>query len=226
MFERTIGLIGENNFKKIQKASILIVGVGGVGGICLEALVRSGIKNIICIDNDVFSLSNLNRQIICTNKNINKDKITEALIRMKNINNDINIVPLNIFLDKNNIDILDNYKIDYIIDACDTIETKIELVKYALKHNIKIISSMGTGKKIDPTKLCITTISKTFNDPLAKVIRKRLKEENITFDLPVISSSESILTKGNVIASMMFVPSVAGLYLAYYVINDLIKIKE
>ena len=148
------------------------------------------------------------------------------MIRMKDINKEINFIPLNIFLNKENINILDDYKIDYIIDACDTIDTKIELVKYALKNNIKIISSMGTGKKIDPTKLCITTISKTFNDPLAKVIRKRLKEENITFDLPVISSSESILTKGNVIASMMFVPSVAGLYLAYYVINDLIKIKE
>ena len=226
MFERTIGLIGEENFNKIQDASVLIVGVGGVGGTCLEALVRSGIKNIICIDNDVFSLSNLNRQILCTNKNINKEKTNESMIRMKDINKEINFIPLNIFLNKENINILDDYKIDYIIDACDTIDTKIELVKYALKNNIKIISSMGTGKKIDPTKLCITTISKTFNDPLAKVIRKRLKEENITFDLPVISSSESILTKGNVIASMMFVPSVAGLYLTYYVINDLITKKE
>ena len=226
MFERTIKLIGEANFKNLQDSQILIVGLGGVGEVCLETLARSGIKNIIGIDNDDFSDSNLNRQIISNQENVGKSKVMECQIYLNKINKNINFIPLNIFLSRDNIGLLDKYEIDYIIDACDTISTKIELIKYAHKKNIKIISSMGTGKKLDPTKLYITKISKTYNDPLAKQIRKKLREENINYDIPVISSKEEVRIKGKELASMMLVPAGAGLYLAYYIINDLLNKKE
>lgn len=221
MNERTITLIGLENFQKLEEKHILIIGLGGVGGTTLEALVRCGIKHITIIDSDKFEISNLNRQILSTTKTIGKNKVDVAKKRALSINSDININEINTFLTKENIDILEKY--DYIIDACDTIPTKVELIKYALKNNIKIISCMGTGKKMDIEKLEITTLAKTINDPLAKKLRNMLKKENITTNIPVVSSIELPQKEGNIISSMIFVPSTAGLLLASFVINDIIK---
>ena len=150
MNERTIGLIGQANLNKIQQKSILIVGVGGVGGTALEALIRSGIKKITIIDNDSFEKSNLNRQILATTKTLSSEKTKIAQDRIKKINPEVEVISHQIFLTKENMNILDNY--DYIIDACDTINTKISLIEYAKKKGIKIISCMGTGKRLDPSK--------------------------------------------------------------------------
>jgi len=217
MNERTISLIGENNLEKIRTKKILIVGIGGVGGICLETLVRSGFLNITIIDGDKFSESNLNRQIISNRTNINKSKVKEALKKYKNINSELNLEIKDIFL---NEDLNELEKYDYIIDAIDEIKVKVSLIKYALKNKIKIISCLGTGKKLNPTLLEITSLNKTYNDPIAKIMRKELKAYDLK-KINVVFSKE--LPKKGSVSSMMMVPATAGIYLAYFVINDIIK---
>ncbi len=221
MNERTIGLIGQANLNKIQQKSILIVGVGGVGGTALEALIRSGIKKITIIDNDSFEKSNLNRQILATTKTLSSEKTKIAQDRIKKINPEVEVISHQIFLTKENMNILDNY--DYIIDACDTINTKISLIEYAKKKGIKIISCMGTGKRLDPSKVKISTLKKTYNDPLAKIMRKKIKDLGIDTNIPVIFSEELPINNEKTISSMVFVPWTAGLYLANFIINDIIK---
>ena len=222
MFERTISLVGEEAFNKIQSKTILIVGIGGVGGFAAEALVRSGIQNIILIDHDKIDITNLNRQIISTSKNINKYKVDEFKKRINEINSKCNIEAIKIFLDQSNINILDKYQIDYIVDACDSIEAKKLLIDYSIKNNIKLISSMGTANKLDPTKLEITDIRKTSYDPLAKILRKYVKDMKTNKKIMVVSSSEAPIKKQK-LSTLIFVPATAGLLCANYIINDIIK---
>ncbi len=220
MNERTEMLIGKDNLLKIQNVDVLIVGIGGVGGTALETLVRSGVKNITIIDYDKFDITNVNRQILSNNNVINEYKVNVAIARCLSINPDVKIISKNIFLDKNNINEIGNF--DYIIDACDSVQTKIELIKFAITKNIKIISSMGMGNRLDPSKVYITKLSKTENDPLAKKIRTILRKENINLNINVVASKE-IPIKSSKITSMMCVPSVAGIYMAHYIISDIIK---
>lgn len=222
MFERVVSLTGNDNFQKIQNATVLVVGLGGVGGYAVEALVRSGIENIIVIDHDVIDKSNLNRQIITNHQNIGMPKALVTLNRIKNINPDCNIHPHKIFLDENNIDLLDNYHIDYIIDACDTVKTKKLLIDYAINNKIKLISCMGTANKIDPTKLTITDIRKTSYDPLAKILRKYVNDLKTNQKISVVSSTESPIRK-DCLSSLIFVPATAGLLCANYVIREIIN---
>ena len=223
MFERLIPLIGENNLKKIQDTKILLVGIGGVGGFTLEALVRSGFKNITIIDGDTIEESNLNRQIITSKENIGKDKTDEALNRYLLINPNLNLKAINIFLTKENFHEWINEYYDYIIDACDDIDIKVELIRYAEEHHIKIISALGTGKRLNPKYLEITKLNKTENDALAKKLRQRLRKENLSLNIPVVFSKETSIDTKNIIGSCIFVPSVAGIYLANYVFMDIIK---
>lgn len=223
MFERLIPLIGENNLKKIQDTKILLVGIGGVGGFTLEALVRSGFKNITIIDGDTIEESNLNRQIITSKENIGKDKTDEALNRYLLINPNLNLKAINIFLTKENFHEWINEYYDYIIDACDDIDIKVELIRYAEEKQIKIISALGTGKKLNPKYLEITKLNKTENDALAKKLRQRLRKENLSLNIPVVFSKETSIDTKNIIGSCIFVPSVAGIYLANYVFMDIIK---
>lgn len=223
MFERIINLIGENNFKKLQNKKILIVGCGGVGGYAFETLVRSGINYIDIIDFDKIDITNLNRQIITNRQNINKLKVDEVYIRGANINPNINIKTYNLYLDKNNINNILSNNYDYIIDACDSIDTKIELIKYSLNNNIKLISCMGTAKKIDPTKLSITTLDKTNYDPLAKILRKKAKEQKLNMKkIKVVSSIEQPINC-KTLGSLMMVPATAGILCAKYIIDDIIN---
>ena len=223
MFERNISLIGAYNFDKIQQKKILIVGIGGVGGYALETLVRSGFINIDIIDFDKIDLTNLNRQIITNQNNIGNLKIEEAIRHSKSINPKVNIKAFNIFLNKDNINeiIMNNY--DYIIDACDSIETKIELIKISLKNNIKLISSMGTAKKLDPEKLTITTLDKTNYDPLAKIMRKKIKDLKINLKKVKVVSSTELPLESDTLGSFMMVPAVAGILCAKYIIEDIIN---
>ena len=223
-FERLELLIGKDNMDKLSSKTILILGVGGVGGYIVEALVRSGINNLIIVDSDTIDITNLNRQIITNLSNIGKLKVEEAKNRIISINEKCNVIAINKFIIKDNIDELFKYNIDYVIDACDTIETKKELIRICLLNNIKIISCMGTGNKLDPTKFKITDIRKTNYDPIAKKIRKMFKDENIKDKLPVLWSDE-IPRKNNTgkIGTIAYMPSIAGLLCASYVINDIIS---
>lgn len=221
MFDRLELLIGKENIEKISKINVLIVGIGGVGGTALEALVRSGVKNITIIDKDVFSESNLNRQILSTRDSIGLYKVDVGIDRCKSINPDVNIKGLKINLDEENINELGNF--DYVIDACDDINAKLALMQYANKNNIKLISSMGTGKRLNPSNVIITRLDKTSNDPLAKKMRYEARKRGLKLNIPVVCSKEEPINKDRVIASSIFVPSTAGLMLAYYIIEKVIN---
>lgn len=221
MFDRLINLIGEDNLEKIKKSNVVLVGVGGVGGFVLEALVRSGITKITIYDNDCISLSNLNRQIISNIDNIDNEKVKEAKKRIKKINPDVKLKIYNTKISNENIDTLKDF--DYIIDACDDVLAKVAMIKYAKENAINIICALGTGKRLDPTHIELTTLDKTYNDPLAKKIRNLLGKEKIKQDVPVVYASNKPLNNDVVIASCIFPPAVAGIYMAYYIINDIIK---
>lgn len=222
MFDRLIKLIGIDKFKEIQSKKILLIGVGGVGSYSLESLIRNGFINITIVDFDKIDITNLNRQLITNQNNIGLNKVDEAIKRAKSINKDINIKGLNIKLDKDNIkELLDN-NYDYIIDACDDIDVKVQLMYYSMKYNYKLISSMGTAKKNDPTKLSITTLDKTNYDPLAKIIRKKIRDLKINKKIYVVSSTEAPVNS-NFLGSNNLVPSVAGLLCVSYIYNDILN---
>lgn len=218
--ERLETLVGENNLNIIKNLNIAIIGIGGVGGYALESLVRCGIENITIIDYDKIDATNLNRQIITNENNIGNYKVDEAIIRYKNINSKLNLKGLKERVNKDNINGLLNEKYDYIVDACDDIDAKIEIMRYAEKNNIKIISSMGMAKKLDATKIYITTLNKTEYDPLAKKIRGILRKEELSLKVPVVCSKEEP-SKTKLLGSSSYVPAVAGLLITNYIINEI-----
>jgi tRNA A37 threonylcarbamoyladenosine dehydratase len=220
-FERTIGLIGEDKFLKLQKAHVLVCGIGGVGGTAVEALVRSGIGNITIVDFDSVSDTNINRQILFTSEDIGKNKVDVALERLKKINPECHIKIVNKKIDEE-FTLEDKY--DYIIDAIDDVKGKKTLAKLASINKIPIIISLGMANKLDPSKVRITRLDKTTDDPLARKIRYEYKKEGIdTKSIITVNSIETPITDGNKLNSMMIVPSTAGLQLASYVIQELIK---
>ncbi len=223
MFDRIEKLIGKEKLDLIRTKKVLLVGLGGVGGSSLESLVRSGIENIIIIDYDIIDISNLNRQVITFSDNVGEKKINAAFDFCKKLNPNCKIKKYDLFLNDENIsNVLDAENVDYIIDACDSIKTKKSLILESYKRKIKIISCMGTGNKLNPTLLQIVDISKTKNDPIARIIRKFCKDNMIT-RLPVVSSNEIPIKKDKIISTMSFVPNTAGILLANYVILDIIK---
>ena len=221
-YDRLKLLIGDK-FEKLRNKTVLIVGVGGVGGYALESIVRSGVNNIIIVDNDRVDITNLNRQIISLHSNIGELKVEVCKKRVLDINPDCNIKVYDTYLNKENtIELFEN-KIDYVIDACDTTEVKMELIRICHNKNIKLISSMGTGRKMNPSLLEITDITKTCYDPLAKKIRKMVKDERIKGKVMVVSSKEKPMeSDSKIIGSNSFVPATAGLLCASYVINDIV----
>lgn len=229
-FSRTELLIGKEVVDKLKKSKVAIFGIGGVGSYVVEGLARSGIGNFILIDNDMVSVSNINRQIIATTKTIGMSKVEVAKERILEINPEAKVEIRKEFFMPDSEEFLDN-TVSYIIDAIDTVTAKIELVLRANKLNIPIISCMGTGNKLDPTKFEITDIYKTSVCPLAKVMRKELKNRNIE-KLKVLYSKEEpiklksdieITSKKQTPGSVAFVPSVAGLIIAGEVVKDIIK---
>lgn len=221
MFERLITLIGEDNVNKLKKANVLIVGLGGVGGYALETLVRSGIYNLTIVDGDIVELSNLNRQIISKRDVIGRPKALVAQARTLEINPDVNLKVINQFIREDNFSLLNIDSFDYVIDACDDLNLKMLLIKNAEKY--KLISSMGTANKMDITRFKITTIDKTSYDPLAKIIRKKIKEEKIRTKFKVVSSDEKVMKNGTKLGTVAYMPAVSGLLCASYVINDIIN---
>lgn len=221
MFERLITLIGEDDVNKLKKANVLIVGLGGVGGYALETLVRSGIYNLTIVDGDIVELSNLNRQIISKRNVIGRPKALVAQARTLEINPDVNLKVINQFISEDKFSLLNIDSFDYVIDACDDLNLKILLIKNADKY--KLISSMGTANKMDITRFKITTIDKTSYDPLAKIIRKKIKEEKIRTKFKVVSSDEKVMKNGAKLGTIAYMPAVSGLLCASYVINDIIN---
>lgn len=224
MFERLIGLIGEEKLKEIERKKVLLIGVGGVGSYALEALIRNGFYDITIVDFDIIDLSNLNRQLITDSTNIGKFKVDEAKKRALLINPNIKIQTINEKLNKENLKNLLNQNFDYIIDACDTLDVKFALMENSIHYSYKLISSMGTAKKIDPTKLEITTLDKTNNDPIARLLRNKVRKAHINKKIYVVSSTE-VPKQINMLGTANLVPSVAGLLCVSFIFNDIIKNK-
>ncbi|MBQ8300011.1 MAG: tRNA threonylcarbamoyladenosine dehydratase [Clostridia bacterium] len=231
-FGRTELLIGKENVEKLKDSKVAIFGIGGVGSFVLEGLARAGVGKFVLVDNDDVSVTNINRQLIATHKTVGRAKVEVAKERVLEINPNAEVEIYKEFFMPETVGIIDE-SVSYIVDAIDTVTAKIELVERANKMNIPIISSMGTGNKLDPTRFEITDISKTSVCPLAKVMRKELKQRGIK-KLKVLYSKEEPVqidysnfenddSKKNPPASISFVPSVAGLIIAGEVVKDLIK---
>ena len=245
-FSRTELLIGKEGIEKLKDAKVAVFGIGGVGSFVVEGLARAGIGNFILIDDDKICLTNLNRQIIATRKTIGKYKVEVAKERILEINPNANVEIYQEFFMPESKELLDK-DVSYIVDAVDTVTAKIELVVRANKLNIPIISSMGTGNKLDPTRFEVTDIYKTSICPLAKVMRKELRNRGIKKLKVVYSKEEPVklneteensckhncicppgtkrkcTIRNQVPGSISFVPSVAGLIMAGEVIKDIIK---
>ena len=229
-FSRTELLIGKEGIEKLQNAKVAVFGIGGVGSFVVEGLARAGIGSFILVDKDTVDITNLNRQIIATHKTIDRPKVEVAKERILEINPNAKVEIHQEFFMPESREILDN-TVNYIVDSVDTVTAKIELVIRANKLNIPIISSMGTGNKLDPTRFEVTDIYKTSVCPLAKVMRKELKNRGIE-KLKVVYSKEEPIKSGKISedsnkpvpGSISFVPSVAGLIIAGEVIKDIINI--
>jgi len=219
-FSRTIGLFGESGMQKLKHSSVIIFGVGGVGSYAAEAIARAGIGRITVVDNDVVDVTNINRQLIALNSTVGLDKVSVSKSRIEDINPLCRVTAIKEFYDENSS--IDLTEFDYILDCIDSVPSKLQLVEIAVKNNIKIISAMGTGNKLEPDKLRITDISKTSYCPLAKKMRVELRKRGINH-LKVIYSTEEPKCRNVPPASVSFVPSVAGLMMAGKVIKELIN---
>ena len=228
-FSRTALLLGEEKLNKLKNSTVAVFGVGGVGGYVAEALARSGIGHIVLVDKDVVSLTNLNRQVIALHSTVGKPKTEVMASRIRDINPDAVVEVKECFYLPETSGEFDFSKYDYVVDAIDTVTGKIELVMQANSCNTPIISSMGTGNKLDPTAFEVADIYKTSVCPLARVMRYELKKRGIK-KLKVVYSKENPITPnenaecdkaGKTVGSIAFVPSVAGLIIASEVVKDL-----
>ena len=231
-FCRTELLIGEEGINKLHNSKVIVFGVGGVGSFVVEALTRAGVGNLVLVDNDTICISNLNRQIHATQTTVGNIKVEAMKNRVLSINPNCNVEAKQIYISADNIEEVITEDIDYVVDAIDTVTSKLALAKYCYENNIKIISSMGTGNKMDPTQFRVTDIYKTKVCPLAKVMRSELKKRGVK-KFKVVYSEEIPMTpdKGDAVpsakrqtpGSISFVPPVAGMIIGGEVIKDIIS---
>ena len=236
MFARTELLLGKTNIDKLKKSTVIVFGIGGVGSYVVEALTRVGVGKIVIVDKDDISISNINRQLPATQQTIGLSKVKIMKERMLSINPEITVVAKQEFYLPGRADEFLNDDLDYIVDAVDNVTAKLDLICCAKEKNIPIISSMGTGNKLDPTRLEIADIKKTSVCPLAKVMRKELRKRNVDSVKVAYSKEEPVVPmtvdeEGNPIrssvpGSISFVPSVAGLIIASEVVKDLLKLPQ
>ncbi len=219
-FERTSLLIGEEAISKLNNSKVLIFGVGGVGGYVAEALARTGVGSITIVDKDTVSESNINRQIIALHSTVGRDKVDVLKERMLDINPDLNVDARKCFFLPDNAIEFDFSQYDYIVDAVDTVTAKLQIIVQAEEAGVPVISAMGAGNKVHPEMFEIADIYKTEMCPLAKVMRRELKNRGIK-KLKVVYSKEKPVYKGDVPGSIAFSPSVAGLLMASEVVRDL-----
>lgn len=211
------------NINNLKTKKVLIVGVGGVGGYAVEALARCGIGNITIVDYDKVDISNINRQIIALHSTIGLSKVDVLKKRILDINPNCLVETFNCFYDEKTTDLIFNKDYDYILDCCDSLKSKELLIREAVKRNIKIISSMGAGFKFDPSKIQIEKLKNTSYDKLARILRYNLKDNKKCLEIPVVYSKEQMEKKGTTIGSNAFIPSIFGLTMASYIINDIRK---
>lgn len=223
--ERTISMIGGDGLAKLAAAKVLVFGVGGVGGYVCEALARAGVGQIDICDNDLVSESNINRQIIATYDTVGQPKTDVMEARIKSVNRDCKVTKYDCFYlpDTLGAERFDFAKYDYVVDAIDTVAAKIDIIVRCKEAGTPVISSMGTGNKLDPTRFEIADIDKTSVCPLAKVIRKAMRDRGIRGVKVLYSKEEPVKTGGRTPGSISFVPSAAGLIIGGEVIKDLLK---
>lgn len=240
-FSRNELVIGTEGLEILKNSRVAILGVGGVGSFAAESLARSGVGSLVLMDKDDIDITNINRQIHANTKTIGKSKVEEMKKRILDINPECEVIALQDFYTEETYHKFYEKKLDFVIDACDTVTYKIHLIKYCLRNKIPVISVMGSANKVDPTKFKIADISKTTVCPLAKVIRIKLKKQGIKGKVPVVYSTESPtianreylekigkqdseIRKAKIPpASNAFCPSTAGLIAANYVYNNLLK---
>lgn len=215
-------LLGDD-FNLIKNFKIVVIGLGGVGSIVPLSLVRSGVKNLLLIDGDKVDATNLNRQMAYFSQDVGHFKSEVLKKKLFEIREDLNLEEKHIFIDKEtDFSFLKGF--DYIVDCIDDIEAKVLLAKFAINNDIPLIASMGTGNRLDPSKLIITRLDKTSGDPLAKKFRYLLRKENVDLKkINVVASLEEPLVSGQVVSSMAFVPNAAGLLMSSYVIKELLR---
>lgn len=231
IFSRSRQLLGESGITTLLQKHVIVFGVGGVGGNCIETLVRTGIGEITIVDNDVVSLTNINRQIVALHSTIGKLKVDVMEERLLDINPNLIVHKKNLFVDKDTIEQFNFTDYDYVVDAIDTISAKLMIIERCVAVNTQIISCMGAGNKLNSSQLKIMDIYKTNYCPLAKVMRHELKKRRIkklkvlASDEPIIQpeASEEVTNKRVVPGSIAFVPNVAGILIAREVILDSIK---
>lgn len=229
-FCRTELLIGEDGIEKLHNSKVIVFGIGGVGSFVVEALTRAGVGNLILVDNDTVCISNLNRQIHATQATVGNVKVEAMKARVLSINPNCNVEAKQEFITADNIQEIIPEDIDYVVDAIDTVTSKLALAEYCYKNDIKLIASMGTGNKIDPTQFRVTDVFKTKVCPLAKVMRAELRKRGVK-KLKVVYSEEipMVPNKGRAVpsqkrqtpGSISFVPPVAGMIIGGEVIKDL-----
>lgn len=235
MFGRTALLLQEEGLKKLQRSKVLVIGVGGVGSIAVESLARSGVGEIVIVDNDTIDVSNLNRQVQTNMSNVGKSKVIEMVNHIHRINEDINITAHELFFSKDVDYIFEG--VDFVIDAIDTLTSKCDLIELCLQKEIPFISSLGMGNRIDPTQVIATTLDKTSYDPLAKILRKMARDRHLDLKkIPVAFSLEQPITQNKILkedgvtrkqkmppASMFLVPPASGLTCAAECIQYLVS---
>ena len=223
-YERTEALIGRDGLEKLKNSHIAVFGIGGVGSYVAEAIARAGVGEITLVDGDVVAESNINRQLVATTNTVGQPKVEIMKKRISDINPEAKVNAIfDFYIPENREKFINEYT--YVVDAIDSVPNKIDLLDTFIKQNIKIISSMGTANKLDPTMFEVTDIHKTSVCPLAKIIRKKLKEKGVK-KLKVVYSKEEvkkIKTENTSLGSVSFVPSVVGLILAGEVIKDIIN---
>ena len=223
-FARLELLVGEK-ISKIKNLKVLIIGVGGVGGYAAESLARCGVSSITIVDYDRIDITNINRQIIALHSTISKKKVDVLSTRIKDINPNCQVKTYDLFIDSSNIQLIFDADYDYILDCCDTIKSKELIIREAVKRKIKIISSMGAGFKLDPSKISIAKLKNTSYDKIASILRKNLKDQKECLEIPVVYSTESVFKHDKIIGSNSFIPSMFGLFMTSYIINDIVKEK-
>jgi len=240
-FTRTEILIGKEAIKILEKKRVAVIGLGGVGSYAVEALARAGVGRFLLIDFDKINLSNLNRQLIALHETVDKSKTEVMLNRILSINPQAEVTTITEFLAQENRDQY-LHEVDYLIDAIDSLGPKIGLIQHCIEHEIPVISVMGAGNRLDPTQIHISKLSKSWNCPLAKRVRKFLRRRGVTVDIPVVFSSETavqpeheedeesdeiIMHRGRkrlTIGSLSYMPAIMGMMAASYVIRDILKL--
>lgn len=233
---RTTLLLGHDGVENLQSSHVLVIGLGGVGAYAAEMIVRAGIGKITVVDGDFVSQSNINRQLLALSDNIGESKAHLMKERLLKINPDLDIVAINEYLQNEKIENLLAANYDYVVDAIDTLSPKVFIIANCLKHNHKLVSSMGAGGRLDPTQVKIAPLKKSYNCRLAFMVRKRLSAMGLPKEFPVVFSSEELdksavilvedeANKKTTVGTISYIPAIFGMYCASVVINDLISAK-